>query len=563
MWTNRGASLLRLQLLDDAYRAPYLEDGVRPVLTLLRDFQSGVNADVVEKLTFFSQAADGTSRTIDVFAEAPVYEIVSQDATHVVFQREFVDRYGNRLQVRKTVSISPGKYHYDVALEFRRLSDAPFDFSCALRGAAGIEREEAQSRYLGTRVAVAEGPEDYKITKLPGAKLAKKVTQTNQSAGIAWTAVVSHYFVAALVPSDPAWISSVTSQSIIETDVANSQGRWGPNSMSRKVNRHSLAQQNSAVVINTVRKSLATKDPLTLDYVMVAAPKVEDILEPYGAGLPVLVEYGLLPSISRIALAILNGSYAVIPNYGVAVLILTVVMRTILHPLTRKSQLSMIKTQKLQPQLQEIQRKCGDDKQKFAQEQMALWRKYGVHPLSGCWPMLLQMPVFIALFGALRAAIELRHAGFLFWIDDLSSPDRVYTLGTFLPVLGNEINVLPILVIVAMFVNQKFTTPQATTDQAKQQQAMMKFMPLFLGFIFYHMPSGLCLYFATSTTIGILERWLVERKAATVELKPVDRKPKRKAGAQGRAEKRSWMDRLQTIVDDQQKTADRTGRKKK
>jgi YidC/Oxa1 family membrane protein insertase len=262
-----------------------------------------------------------------------------------------------------------------------------------------------------------------------------------------------------------------------------------------------------------------------------------------------LVEYGMLPSVSRIVLHILNGVYWLVPNYGIAILVVTAIVRALLHPMTRKMQIGMAKMQKIQPMVAELQKKYPNDKQKLTQEQLALWRKYGVNPMGGCWPMFLQLPVLFALFGALRAAIELRHAGFL-WINDLSMPDRLFTLPFALPLMGTEFNILPILSSVAMFFSQKSATTAATSDQARQQQAMMKFMPIMLLFFFYRMPSGLCLYFFASMAIGILERKLVERKTANMELRPVGEKPKR-GGSRGAAKgsDETWLGKLQRKVD--------------
>ena len=230
----------------------------------------------------------------------------------------------------------------------------------------------------------------------------------------------------------------------------------------------------------------------TSRYSFIAAPKERALLAAYGTGAEGLIEFGWFSAVSRVAVGILTAIHVVLPNYGIAILILTGLVRLMLHPLTRKQQIGMIKMQKLQPQIAELQRKYADDKQMQTREQMALFQKYGVHPLSGCGPMLLQLPVLIALYRALGAAIELRHAGFL-WISDLSRPDTILHFPISLPLLQDELNVLPVLMAAVMFWQQK-SMPTPGSEQAQQQQKMMKWMPLIFVVFFYHMSSGLVLY---------------------------------------------------------------------
>ncbi|KPK62209.1 MAG: hypothetical protein AMK73_06525 [Planctomycetes bacterium SM23_32] len=566
-WTNRGAALRRLQLLDERYRAPYKEAGKRPVLTLLRDFQEGLLGDTIEAVTFFDQEPDGTVRELGVAAADAVYRLEEREPDRLVFRRTLADRHGHALEVGKTVRLEANSHHCDVTLEFRNASEEPFEFSCALRGPAGIERESLQSTYLGVRVAKFEGDDDYDIDKIHPRNLAKKGPQTDSSTNIAWAALVNHYFAAVMLPEDRSWVDTVVARVVTDTDVLNARGRWRPGTVRRESDRQTLARQNAAVVINTERRRLEAGESVTWRYRLAAVPKEDEVLASYGAGLEGLVEYGMWPALSRLTVAVLNGVYAVIPNYGIAILLVTAIVRVILHPLTLKGQLGMIKMQKLQPQLAELQRKHADDKQRLSQEQWKLWQRYGVSPLSGCWPMLLQMPILIALFGALRAAIELRHAGFL-WIGDLSRPDTIFRLPIYLPFLGNEVNPLPILMSVVMFVNQRFMSQTPATAQARQQQAMMKFFPIFLAALFYHMPSGLCLYFTASTAIGALERWIIEKRTAGIELKPVgegDRKRRAKRRpSPGEPGKKGWLDKLQKLQDrfqQDRRTARRRGKK--
>jgi len=218
----------------------------------------------------------------------------------------------------------------------------------------------------------------------------------------------------------------------------------------------------------------------------------------------------LLEQLSRISLG----------NYGVAIILLVVLVRLVLHPLTKKGQVQMVKMQKLAPQMQKLKEKYKDDKQALNREMMALYKQAGATPLLGCLPMLLQLPILFALFAGLNAAVELRHAAFLpFWITDLAAPDALVSFGegVKVPMLGwtlRSFNLLPILVTLSMFLYTK-TNPQATqpTDpaQAKQTKMMTYMMPVMMLFFFYSAPSGLNLYFMTSTFAGVAEQKIIRK----------------------------------------------------
>ncbi len=203
-------------------------------------------------------------------------------------------------------------------------------------------------------------------------------------------------------------------------------------------------------------------------------------------------------------------------NYGVAIIILVLLVRLVLHPLTKKSQISMMRMQKLTPQMQKLKEKYADDKSTLNKEMMKLYKEQGASPLLGCLPMLLQMPILIALYTGINAAVELRHAAFLpVWITDLAAPDALISWSNPVPFIGTSFNLLPILLAIAMFFQQKFS-PQsaqaAMSDQAQQQQKMMKYMfPLMMPVIFYNAASGLTLYFMTSMFAGVLDQYVVRK----------------------------------------------------
>jgi YidC/Oxa1 family membrane protein insertase len=227
---------------------------------------------------------------------------------------------------------------------------------------------------------------------------------------------------------------------------------------------------------------------------LVFTKKNYDHLVSLGDGLHLSVDFGFFAVLAVPILRGLQFIHRYIPNYGIAIILLTILIRLITFPLQYKSFKSMKKMQTIQPELQLLKEKYKDDSQKMQQETMALFKKAGANPLSGCLPLLLQMPFFFAIYRVLYSAVELVGAPFFGWIHDLSIHDPFY--------------VLPVLMAGAMFLQQKLT-PQTTVDPT--QQKIMLFMPLIFGFIMKSLPAGLVLYILVSTVVGILQQYLVYR----------------------------------------------------
>ena len=223
-----------------------------------------------------------------------------------------------------------------------------------------------------------------------------------------------------------------------------------------------------------------------------------------------IMEFGrYFGGISKFLLTGLNWIHAGVRNYGIAIIILTALVRIIFWPITHKSTESMKKMQKIQPQVQELREKYKDKPQKMNQEVMALYKVHKVNPMAGCLPIVVQIPVFIALFTVLRSAIELRFAGFL-WISDLSEPEGLFA--SMIPFAGG-LNILPLLMTATMVWQQRLT-PSAGDPQ---QQKMFMFMPVVMLFIFYSMASALVLYWTTSQTLSIVQLLMQRRKTAREE----------------------------------------------
>lgn len=217
------------------------------------------------------------------------------------------------------------------------------------------------------------------------------------------------------------------------------------------------------------------------------------------------MEFGYWRAIGKLLLQIMNFLHdKVIQNYGIAIMLLTVIVRTVFWPLTHKSTMSMKRMSKLQPQMNAIREKFKANPQKMQAEIMALYRANKVNPFAGCLPLLIQIPVFIALFYVLRSAIELRYASFL-WIRDLSEPERIFDFGFAIPILGwDSLNLLPIAMTVTMIIQMKVTP---TAGDPQQQKIMMTIMPAMMLAMLYNYASGLALYWTTTNIISIAQQF--------------------------------------------------------
>ena len=234
-------------------------------------------------------------------------------------------------------------------------------------------------------------------------------------------------------------------------------------------------------------------------------PKKFTLLKKLGRHQDDVMEFGWFSWMCKPLLTILNKIHAVVRNYGVAIILLTALVRIVFWPVTHKSTESMKRMQKLQPLVTEIREKHKDNPQKMNQEVMALYKEHKANPMAGCLPMVIQIPVFIALFTVLRSAVELRYAGFL-WISDLSEPENL--LAGMIPVVG-ALNILPLFMTGTMIWQQQLTP----TAGDPQQRKMMMIMPVVMLFIFYSMPSALVLYWSTSQCLSIVQLLVQRRKS--------------------------------------------------
>jgi YidC/Oxa1 family membrane protein insertase len=301
------------------------------------------------------------------------------------------------------------------------------------------------------------------------------------TSNVEWAGAHTRYFLAAILPDNPR----------------DASARFTP-----------VEPGESALLeVGFGRAELPTGGGLDREYRVYLGPKEPARLEAVGAHLDEAIQKGWFPSLTRFFTWLLTATHAIVRNYGVAIILITIVVRVLLAPLMARQMKSMKRMSVLQPRMKEIQERFPDDRQKQSEAMMALYKEAGVNPLSmmtGCLPMFLQLPVFIGFYYALQGAIQLRQQPFVGWIDDLSQPEALFVV----PGIDLPVRLLPILMGASMVAQQKLTP--STMDPA-QARVMLTVMPVMFTLMFYQFASGLVLYWFVSTLLGIGQQVLTNR----------------------------------------------------
>jgi len=304
----------------------------------------------------------------------------------------------------------------------------------------------------------------------------------SHTGNVDWAGAHTRYFVAALLPENPR----------------DASARFTP-----------TAPGDLALLeIGFARAELPPGGRLDREYRLYLGPKEPDRLDAMGAHLDEAIQKGWFPSLTRFFTWLLTATHEIVPNYGVAIILITIVVRLLMAPLMARQMKSMKRMSVLQPRMKEIQERHPDDRQKQSEAMMALYREAGVNPLSmmtGCLPMFLQLPVFIGFYYALQGAIQLRQQPFVGWIDDLSMPETLFVV----PGIELPVRLLPILMGASMVLQQKLTP---TTMDPAQARMMLTVMPVMFTVMFYQFASGLVLYWFVSTLLGIGQQVLTNRR---------------------------------------------------
>ena len=432
------------------------------------------------------------------------------------------------VKLTKTYKVVPDSYLIDCDVLLENLTNSNYKIKFNINGPMGIAKEDVRMDSRTVAAAFVEPTGKINATKWTIGKLAKKqpgniepLVAPKAGDKFLWASAANKYFAAILypVPAEPenlsaGWISAKKGI-ISDPDAKKNSG-----------------DENIAISLGTDTFEMTAWDTREFKFQLFLGPKKKDLFEEnefYNKlGFINVIDFracfgNLFRPLSFLVLAIMKWMYGWIGNYGIVIIIFVLVTRILLHPITKKSQISMMSMSKLAPKAEEIKKKYADNKAEQSKQMMSLYKEHGASPILGCLPMFLQMPIWIALYSAIYASVDLRGAAFLpFWITDLSSPDALFQLpaavetipflGSF---IGDSFNLLPILLGVSMFMQQKLmpssSASSANSQMAQQQKMMLWMMPIMMMLFLYRAPSGLNLYIMASTAGGVLEQYIIRK----------------------------------------------------
>jgi len=393
-------------------------------------------------------------------------------------QLTFVWKSEQGVLVEKTYKFSPYSYLIGLEVNIQNQSNQTIQdkMIIALRDFGPTDKRAYG--FVGPSALIGKKVETVKI---------KKIADQNTFPGdIQWIALQDRYFLKSVIPQEgheASMVLSLKAENIIESQ---------------------FVQAESVIRPGTRFKA---------DFQLFFGPMSMKILNAVGHNLSKAINFGIFDILAKPFVWIMNFIYGFITNYGIAIILLTILVKGILWPLGSKSYKSMGAMKKLQPLMKEIREKHKNDKKKMNEEVMGLYRTYKINPLGGCLPMVVQIPVFFALYRMLYGAIELRHAPFFLWIRDLSAPDRLFNFDiSSIPFMEPPygIPVLTIIMGATMILQQKMSPPMGDPTQAK----MMMLMPVVFTVIFINFSSGLVLYWLINNILSISQQYYIQKKFA-------------------------------------------------
>ncbi|MFN4341776.1 MAG: membrane protein insertase YidC [Azonexus sp.] len=373
----------------------------------------------------------------------------------------------NGIKVAKLLTFKRGSYLIDVSWEIANGSDK----TLAPHAYFQLQRDDVAPAGESKMVSTFTGPAIYteaeKYQKVDFGHIADNKAKFAKTADNGWLAMVQHYFVAAFVPKD----------------------KTPREFYMRKLDGSNVFQAGVIVPVAEIAPGGKGESSVSL----YAGPQEQAALKQVAPGLDLVVDYGWLTVVAAPIFWALEAIHKLVGNWGWAIVILTIAIKAVFYPLSAASYKSMAKMKLLTPRLMQLKERFSDDKQRLNQEMMKLYQTEKVNPLGGCLPILIQIPVFIALYWVLLGAVEMRDAPWIGWITDLASPDPYF--------------ILPVVMMVSMFVQTKLNPTPPDPIQAKVMMAM----PLIFGVMFFWFPAGLVLYWVVNNVLSIAQQWQITR----------------------------------------------------
>ena len=452
---------LRIDLLGgDVVSADLLkfpvEQGSDIPYSLLR---SGNGLYVAQSGLIGAQGPDASSSGRPVYnAQSDYYEMTGDT---LVIPLTWKNNQG--LSITKTFTFTKGQYDVNVSYSVENGTGSAATVQPYAQLKQVMEFEDDSNMFMPTYRGAAYSTEDDRYQKYSFDEIEDDNLRETTKAG--WVGMLEHYFVSAWVPSQE------------QTNTLYSRN---------------LKNQYAVIGVLSPSESVAPGETKTLASTLYMGPKDQESLAKIARGLDLTVDYGILFWISQPLFALLTFLHSLVNNWGVAIILITIVVKGAMYWLTKKQYESMARMRNLAPKMQQLKDRFGDDRQKMSQAMMELYRKEKVNPMGGCLPLLLQMPIFLALYWVLMESVELRHADFVLWITDLSTKDPYF--------------VLPILTGASMYLLQKL---QPTTITDPMQQKIMQWMPVAMSVFFLWFPAGLVLYWLVSNVITLVQAKMI------------------------------------------------------
>ncbi len=415
---------------------------------------------------------------------------------------DFVLDVAGRSRIVKSLTFHGGLYSFDASYRFEEMQSIISNFEYQVTWDSGIRYQEGNSINESNfaKASVMAGGE---ITDVDATKFNEPVTQSI-SGRVTWIAARNKYFAVAIIPTEK------------ESEGATLVG-----------DRVKLPDEGAREDYSLALKMPFRGSDLETDrFTVFLGPLNFDVVRHYNVELEKVMSLGaawlIRPISEYVIIPVFKFLRYFIPNYGVVLIVFSLLIKIALYPLTKTSMRSMQRMQALQPMMEEIRQKYKDDPQKMNQQVMRLYKEYGVNPAGGCLPMLLQLPILYALWAVFSSAIELRQASFVWWIYDLSSPDVIARLPFRLPFFNiDEISGLALLMGVTTFVQQKMSTKDP------RQKMMVWMMPVLLTLMFNGFPSGLNLYYFVFNLFSIAQQAWINKQHKNEPLRKVEEKKKR------------------------------------